>query len=66
MEQVFYAVNHNSQKRNDSFQFTIHVSTYSCDLQLQMGFFLNGRTLEFILRYVTKLRVRTCVQFEYN
>ena len=27
-----------SQKRNDSFQFTKHVSTYSCHLQLQMSF----------------------------
>ena len=27
-----------AQKRNDSFQFTKHVSTYSCHLQLQMSF----------------------------
>lgn len=51
-----------SQKRNHSFQLTKHVSTFSCHLQLQMSF--NGCTFEFILRYVTKLRIRTGVQFE--
>ena len=53
-----------SQKRNHSFQLTKHVSTFSCHLQLQMSF--NGCTFEFILRYVTKLRIRTGVQFEYE
>ena len=44
----FTGRNNISQKRNDSFQFTKHVSTYSCHLQLQMSFF-NGCTFEFML-----------------